>query len=66
MDLVRWSLSNEVNWLLVFDNADDIKLNFDRFLLPFDSGMVLFTSRDSRLVNLLAHTTEIKIGAMAV
>ncbi|MCJ1263508.1 hypothetical protein MMC22_003378 [Lobaria immixta] len=65
VDLVRWSLSNEVNWLLVFDNADDIKLNFDRFLPPFDSGMVLFTSRDSRLASLLARTTEIKIGAMA-
>jgi len=47
---LRW-LSNQpdVNWLLYFDNADDVNLKLKRFFPPSGSGNILVTTRNREL-----------------
>lgn len=54
----RW-LQDHTNWLLIFDNADDLKIVQD-FLPTSDSGNVLLTTR-AYAVDALATPVEINI-----
>ncbi|KKY16867.1 putative kinesin light chain [Phaeomoniella chlamydospora] len=48
VDMVKRWLSNRPRvWLLIFDNADDMKLNLSRYFPVGDRGMILITTRDN-------------------
>lgn len=60
----RSFLRNRQDWLLIFDNADNIGITSDAYIPPDPSGHVLFTSRDSRLARLLQNAVEIRLGGL--
>jgi hypothetical protein len=47
---LRW-LANQSNgeWILLFDNADDVDLNLNTFFPPCASGNILITTRNREL-----------------
>lgn len=57
-------LSETDEWLLVFDNADNIKIDFRRYLPPSRSGLILFTSRNSKLVSLLRSSHQVNVNGL--
>lgn len=57
-------LREQENWLLIFDNADNIELKFDLYLPLNGKGHALFTSRNSRLSALLPSAVDIKVGRL--
>ena len=57
-------LQTRSGWLLVFDNADDIRQDFENFIPFHVSGNILFTSRNSRLARLLPKAIEINVGRL--
>lgn len=57
-------LQEQKNWLLIFDNADNIEIKFDAYLPPNATGNILFTSRNSRLSALLPSAVDIKVGRL--
>ena len=57
-------LSRRDKWLLIFDNADNIKLDLKQYLPPNRSGYILFTSRDTRLVSQLNLARQVKVEAL--
>ncbi|KAJ7615525.1 hypothetical protein FB45DRAFT_1064418 [Roridomyces roridus] len=48
-DALQWLRTNKEKWLLFFDNADDPKLNLNRFLPRGRHGNVLIASRNPGL-----------------
>ncbi|KAJ7244001.1 hypothetical protein C8J57DRAFT_1725803 [Mycena rebaudengoi] len=48
-DALRWLASCNKEWLLIFDNADDPKLNLFDFFPPSTHGNILITSRNPQL-----------------
>ncbi|KAF8961379.1 hypothetical protein BDZ97DRAFT_1208591 [Flammula alnicola] len=47
---LRWLASqHDRNWLLLFDNADDVKLNLRKFFPSCESGNILVTTRNPEL-----------------
>ncbi|KAJ6554343.1 hypothetical protein B0H19DRAFT_994749, partial [Mycena capillaripes] len=45
-DALRWLATHHEEWLLLFDNADDPKINLNNFLPPCSHGNILITSRN--------------------
>ena len=45
-DAVTWLTEKRENWLLLFDNADDIKLDLSRFFPSCSHGNILITTRN--------------------
>lgn len=53
--VTRWlSAAGHEDWLFVFDNLDDIKVDINRFLPDSVSGSVIITTRDRRLASSVA------------
>ncbi|KAJ7651884.1 P-loop containing nucleoside triphosphate hydrolase protein [Mycena rosella] len=48
-DALQWLSTQSVDWLLLFDNADDPKINLHRFFPPCNHGNILITSRNPGL-----------------
>ncbi|KAJ7761861.1 P-loop containing nucleoside triphosphate hydrolase protein, partial [Mycena olivaceomarginata] len=48
-DASRWLASSNNEWLIIFDNADDPKLNLFNFFPQSTSGNILITSRNPQL-----------------
>jgi hypothetical protein len=48
-DALRWLASYNKEWLLIFDNADDPKLNLFNFFPQSTHGNILITSRNPQL-----------------
>ncbi|KAJ7720694.1 P-loop containing nucleoside triphosphate hydrolase protein [Mycena metata] len=48
-DALRWLASNHNEWLLFFDNADDPKMNLNKFLPKCKHGNIVVTSRNPGL-----------------
>ncbi|KAJ7139309.1 hypothetical protein C8R44DRAFT_847374 [Mycena epipterygia] len=48
-DALQWLRSNQDNWLLFFDNADDPKINLNDSVPQCDHGNILITSRNPGL-----------------
>src|SRR4051812_8385338 len=47
---LRWlARQRNGNWILVFDNADDVKLGLQNFFPPCASGNILVTTRNPEL-----------------
>ncbi|KAJ7715193.1 hypothetical protein B0H16DRAFT_509940 [Mycena metata] len=53
---LRWLQSNHNKWVLLFDNADDPKINLNDFLPKCNHGNIIITSRNPELRNYGAHT----------
>ncbi|KAJ6500261.1 hypothetical protein DFH09DRAFT_1203257 [Mycena vulgaris] len=49
-DTAHWLTSKKDEWLLLFDNADDPKINLNKFLPQCNHGNILITSRNPDLV----------------
>lgn len=52
---LAWLVSRKERWLLVFDNADDPKLNLHEFFPACTHGDILITTRNQQM---RAHTQE--------
>lgn len=61
---LRNHLQRRKDWLLIFDNADDINIGFEAYVPPNARGRILFTTRNSRLARLLHNAVEIKIEGL--
>ena len=63
---LRWLASQrrEGNWLLFFDNADDVNLQLKKFLPLCVSGNILVTTRNQELRNYSAKDANAKITGM--
>jgi hypothetical protein len=48
-DALQWLRNKPEEWLLFFDNADDPKLNLNKFLPRCNHGNILITSRNPEL-----------------
>ncbi|KAJ7640180.1 P-loop containing nucleoside triphosphate hydrolase protein, partial [Mycena rosella] len=48
-DALQWLSTQSADWLLLFDNADDPKINLHRFFPPCNHGNILITSRNPGL-----------------
>jgi hypothetical protein len=45
-DALQWLTNNSENWLLLFDNADDPKINLNQWFPRCNHGNILITSRN--------------------
>jgi hypothetical protein len=48
-DAFKWLANTPQDWLLFYDNADDPKINLNRFLPRCNHGNVIITSRNPEL-----------------
>jgi hypothetical protein len=62
---LRW-LANQSNgqWMLFFDNADDVDLNLRTFFPPCTSGNILVTSRNRELRHYAAKGSDQNVTGM--
>jgi hypothetical protein len=62
---LRWLASQrEGNWLLVFDNADDVNLKLKKFFPPCVSGNILVTTRNRELRHHSAKDGDANVSGM--
>jgi hypothetical protein len=62
---LRWLASqHEGNWLLFFDNADDVNLKLKKFFPPGVSGNILVTTRNRELRHHSAKDADAKVAGM--
>ncbi|KAJ7038536.1 P-loop containing nucleoside triphosphate hydrolase protein, partial [Mycena alexandri] len=55
-DALQWLQSKHGNWLLFFDNADDPKINLNKFFPQCNHGNIIITSRNPGLRNYGAYS----------
>ncbi|KAJ7787637.1 P-loop containing nucleoside triphosphate hydrolase protein [Mycena olivaceomarginata] len=48
-DALKWLVNNQEDWLLFYDNADDPKLDLNRFMPQCNHGNIIITSRNPAL-----------------
>jgi len=62
---LRW-LANQCNgdWLLFFDNADDVHLKMKKFFPPCTSGNILVTTRNRELRHYTAKGSDENVTGM--
>src|SRR6266446_8101513 len=61
----QWLISqHETNWLLFFDNADDVQLNIGRFFPKCRLGNILVTTRNPQLRLYAEDDADAKIADM--
>jgi hypothetical protein len=62
---LRWLASQrEGNWLLVFDNADDVNLKLKKFFPRCSSGNILVTTRNRELRHYSGKDGDAKVTGM--
>ena len=62
---LRWLTSQrDRNWLLFFDNADDVDLKLNKFFPPGLSGNILITTRNRDLRLNSAKDSDINVSGM--
>ena len=62
---LRW-LANQSNgqWMLFFDNADDVHLNLNTFFPRFTSGNILITTRNRELRHYATNESDQNVTSM--
>ncbi|KAK7028586.1 hypothetical protein R3P38DRAFT_932004 [Favolaschia claudopus] len=60
---LSWLASNHNDWLIVFDNADDVELDIAKFFPPCTFGSILITTRNPQLS---IHGVDSQVSNMAV
>ena len=59
--ILRWLANQQLGeWLLFFDNADDVNLNLNKFFPPCTSGNILVTTRNRELRQLEGSDENVK------
>ncbi|KAJ7844962.1 hypothetical protein B0H13DRAFT_2286266 [Mycena leptocephala] len=48
-DALKWLASNQEDWLLFYDNADDPKIDLNRFIPQCNHGNIIITTRNPTL-----------------
>jgi hypothetical protein len=48
-DALKWFTAKQESWLLFFDNADDPKINLNKFFPKCNHGNIMITSRNPGL-----------------
>ncbi|KAJ7874116.1 hypothetical protein B0H13DRAFT_1723426, partial [Mycena leptocephala] len=48
-DALKWLATNQEDWLLFYDNADDPKIDLHRFLPQCNHGNIIITTRNPTL-----------------
>jgi len=62
---LRWLASQtDRNWLLVFDNADNVDLNLKQYFPSYSSGNVLITTRNRELRHYTAKDADADVKGM--
>ncbi|KAK7002470.1 hypothetical protein R3P38DRAFT_1734320 [Favolaschia claudopus] len=59
---LSWLASNHNDWLIVFDNADDVELDIAKFFPPCTFGSILITTRNPQLC---IHGVDSQVSNMA-
>ncbi|KIK53257.1 hypothetical protein GYMLUDRAFT_265101 [Collybiopsis luxurians FD-317 M1] len=57
---LKWLAKHEEEWIILYDNADDPKINLGQFLPQSSHGNMIVTSRNSTLRQLSIKSKEIK------
>ncbi|KAK7016820.1 hypothetical protein R3P38DRAFT_3561758 [Favolaschia claudopus] len=60
---LSWLASNHNEWLIVFDNADDVGLDIAKFFPPCTFGSILITTRNQQLC---IHGLDVQVSNMAL
>ncbi|KAK7007347.1 P-loop containing nucleoside triphosphate hydrolase protein, partial [Favolaschia claudopus] len=60
---LSWLASNHDDWLIVFDNADDVELDIAKFFPPCTFGSILITTRNPQLC---IHGVDSPVSNMAL
>ncbi|KAJ7803499.1 P-loop containing nucleoside triphosphate hydrolase protein [Mycena leptocephala] len=55
-DALKWLVTNQEDWLLFYDNADDPKIDLNRFIPQCNHGNIIITTRNPASVVMLEHT----------
>jgi hypothetical protein len=61
---LRWLAGKKEEWLLLFDSADDTKLNLSKFFPLCTFGNILITTRNPELSIYANHDMEVKVSDM--
>jgi hypothetical protein len=62
---LRWlTKQHGGNWLLLFDNADDVQLKLKKFFPPCASGNILVTTRNRELRHYAAKGSDENVAGM--
>ncbi|KAJ6529358.1 P-loop containing nucleoside triphosphate hydrolase protein [Mycena capillaripes] len=61
---LRWLAGKQEEWLLFFDNADDIKLDISRFFPKCTFGNILITTRNQELCTYASVDAEAQVSDM--
>jgi hypothetical protein len=48
-DALKWLATNQEDWLLFYDNADDPKIDLHRFIPQCNHGNIIITTRNPTL-----------------
>ncbi|KAK7002459.1 hypothetical protein R3P38DRAFT_2557268, partial [Favolaschia claudopus] len=60
---LSWLAGNHNEWLIVFDNADDVGLDIAKFFPPCTFGSILITTRNQQLC---IHGVDVQVSNMAL
>jgi hypothetical protein len=58
-DALLWLTTKQEQWLLLFDNADDPKINLNTWLPQCDHGNIIITSRNPELCVYAGSSTQV-------
>ncbi|KAG9119071.1 hypothetical protein FRC07_006088, partial [Ceratobasidium sp. 392] len=64
-DGLAWLAERPQNWLLVFDNADNISLNLPRFFPSCPHGNIIVTTRNRRMITRVPEEAHCKISELS-
>jgi hypothetical protein len=48
-EALQWLATQNTEWMIIFDNADDVDLDLFQFFPPSAGGNIIITSRNSQL-----------------
>ena len=63
-DGLRWFETHRENWLLIFDNADDISLNLEPYFPRVSHGNIIITTRNQSARSLTAPSSSFDVSQM--
>jgi hypothetical protein len=63
-DALHWFVSHRENWLLIFDNADDINMNLGAYFPRTNHGNIIITTRNQSTRNHTAPSSSFDVSQM--
>ena len=65
-DGLRWFETHRENWLLIFDNADDIGLNLEPYFPRASHGNIIITSRNQSTRHHATPLSSVDVSRMSL